>query len=54
MEDSVTAPVLYDSYKLAGATRFKFVCELPELSDRQQFIDNLLDNFHSDIAEPAA
>jgi transcription-repair coupling factor (superfamily II helicase) len=42
------------AYKLAGATRFKFVCELPELKDRQQFIDNLLDNFHSDIAEPAA
>jgi len=41
-------------YRLAGATRLRFERELPETSERQQYVEKLLDTFANEATEDAA
>jgi transcription-repair coupling factor (superfamily II helicase) len=42
------------SYRLAGATRLRFDSSLPDGAARQQYLEQLLDNFATDAGEAAA
>ncbi|TGD73588.1 transcription-repair coupling factor [Mangrovimicrobium sediminis] len=42
------------AYKLAGATRLRFTCELEEKTQRQRFVEDLLATFANEATEAAA
>ena len=42
------------SYKLAGATRLRFECDLSDLTERQDFIEHLLQTFETEVQKSAA
>ena len=42
------------SYKLAGATRLRFECDLADVIARQEFVEQLLQAFETDAQESAA
>ncbi|MBE9540149.1 MAG: transcription-repair coupling factor [Proteobacteria bacterium] len=42
------------SYKLAGATRLRFECDLADVVERQEFVEKLLQKFETDAIESAA
>lgn len=42
------------AYKLAGATRLRFECQLDDPLERQQYVEQLLETFANDMTENAA
>jgi transcription-repair coupling factor (superfamily II helicase) len=42
------------SYKLAGATRLRFEQDLPDIEERQRFLEQLLDTFTGEATETSA